>query len=288
MTPSAASSAAVFAGPTWEELGRKPPLLRSGGAADGEQGALAELLAALRSTAGWKDDSIVSILRLRSIRRLGHETTARLRLREEAKAALLRLGGEVRRVHAEMARRLVADGVLSDLDDVDLLTPYELRRAVVGASAIPMEVIFRRRRWRTRYGQEGPLPQRFRGVPEAVEIGSIDGDRIEGWAASPGRFRGTVQVVRSPEEELNRDAVLVAEATDASWSPLFIKAGAIVLDRGGPLSHAAILARELGVPAVLNVPGATSLLEGREVTVDGDAGIVTLHDDAPVRSGAGS
>jgi pyruvate,water dikinase len=70
----------------------------------------------------------------------------------------------------------------------------------------------------------------------------------------------------------------VAEATDPSWSPLFMKAGAIVLDRGGPLSHAAILARELGVPAVLNVPGATRLLAGREVTVDGDAGIVIVHD----------
>jgi pyruvate,water dikinase len=76
--------------------------------------------------------------------------------------------------------------------------------------------------------------------------------------------------------------VLVAEATDASWAPLFVDAAAIVLERGGPLSHAAILSRELGVPAVLNVRGATRLLDGRLVTVDGDAGVVVLdHDEAP-------
>ncbi len=67
--------------------------------------------------------------------------------------------------------------------------------------------------------------------------------------------------------------------TDASWSPLFARAAAIVVERGGPLSHAAILARELGVPAVLNVPGATEALDGREVTVDGDTGVVFVHDE---------
>jgi pyruvate,water dikinase len=74
--------------------------------------------------------------------------------------------------------------------------------------------------------------------------------------------------------------VLVAAATDAGWSPLFLRAGAIVVERGGPLSHAAIVARELGVPAVLNVAGATAALDGRTVTVDGDAGVVTMHSEA--------
>jgi pyruvate,water dikinase len=61
---------------------------------------------------------------------------------------------------------------------------------------------------------------------------------------------------------------------------LFLKAGAIVVDRGGPLSHAAILARELGVPAVLNVQGASQTLDGHRLTVDGDAGIVVVLDSA--------
>ena len=73
--------------------------------------------------------------------------------------------------------------------------------------------------------------------------------------------------------------ILVASSTDASWSPLFVEAGAIVVERGGPLSHAAIVARELGVPAVLNVVGATGRLDGEIVTVDGDEGVVVIHTD---------
>ena len=69
----------------------------------------------------------------------------------------------------------------------------------------------------------------------------------------------------------------MAETTDASWSPLFVRAGAIVVERGGPLSHGAILARELGLPAVLNVPGAASVLDGCVVSVDGDQGIVVIE-----------
>jgi pyruvate,water dikinase len=61
---------------------------------------------------------------------------------------------------------------------------------------------------------------------------------------------------------------------------LFLRAGAIVVERGGPLSHAAILARELGVPAVLNVVGATQHLDGALVTVDGDVGVVVAHEVA--------
>jgi pyruvate,water dikinase len=83
-----------------------------------------------------------------------------------------------------------------------------------------------------------------------------------------------------PDDSLPIGAILLAEATDASWSPVFVRAGAIVLERGGPLSHAAILARELGVPAVLNVGAAVRSLDGRVLTVDGSSGIVVVHDNA--------
>jgi pyruvate,water dikinase len=83
-----------------------------------------------------------------------------------------------------------------------------------------------------------------------------------------------------PDDSLPIGAILLAEATDASWSPVFVRAGAIVLERGGPLSHAAILARELGVPAVLNVGAAVRSLDGRVLTVDGSSGIVVIHSDS--------
>ena len=93
-----------------------------------------------------------------------------------------------------------------------------------------------------------------------------------------------------PEGRFDRGEVLVAEATDASWSPLFVRAGAVVVERGGPLSHAAILARELGLPAVLNLPGATGVLDGRMVSVDGDQGVVVIEEagDDPASTGGGA
>ena len=90
-----------------------------------------------------------------------------------------------------------------------------------------------------------------------------DGDRSESSRSATGR--------------IDRGEVLVAQTTDASWSPLFLRAGAVVVEQGGPLSHAAILARELGLPAVLNVDGATQLFDGCVVTVDGDRGLVVIE-----------
>jgi pyruvate,water dikinase len=89
-----------------------------------------------------------------------------------------------------------------------------------------------------------------------------------------------VRVLTAPDESaVERGDVVVARRTDAAWSPVFLKAGAIVVEQGGPLSHAAIVARELGLPAVVNVPGAVARLRAADVTVvtvDGDSGFVVI------------
>jgi pyruvate,water dikinase len=70
--------------------------------------------------------------------------------------------------------------------------------------------------------------------------------------------------------------VLVAPSTDPAWTPLFLKVGALVMETGGYLSHGAIVAREFGIPAVVNVPGIRAVLEeGETICVNGDAGTVT-------------
>jgi pyruvate,water dikinase len=119
-------------------------------------------------------------------------------------------------------------------------------------------------------------------VSDEIDTETLAHDRVEGWAASPGKHRGRVRIVRSLSEtgDLKSGDVLVASATDPSWTPLFMIAGAIVVERGGPLSHAAIVSRELGVPAVLNAAGATvTLREGALVEVDGSAGTVIVLDE---------
>jgi pyruvate,water dikinase len=142
---------------------------------------------------------------------------------------------------------------------------------------IAPDVIRRRRNWLSRYQAEGNLPVRFTGIPDREPEPLPEGDVLDGWAASPGRRRGQARVVRSAGGKLRAGEILVAETTDASWSPLFMRAGAIVVERGGPLSHAAILARELGLPAVLNVSGAARVLDGCTVSVDGDQGVVVIE-----------
>jgi pyruvate,water dikinase len=126
----------------------------------------------------------------------------------------------------------------------------------------------------------GPLPERFRGRPTPTAAPLPHGTVLHGWGAGPGRCTAPARVLTSPDDgPLDRGDVLVARTTDASWSPLFARAAGIVVERGGPLSHAAIVARELGIPAVLNVAGAVERLAGagHTVTVDGDEGVVVIE-----------
>ena len=276
MSPNA--SAAVFAGPTWTELEREPPsseLLRD---RQGTEPASVqnELFNALRDTRSWGATGLRSALRTRALRHLIEETVTLLRRREETKDALFRLGGEVRRTVLEMGRRLVELEIIDEPSEAELLTIEELH-ACLGGEPVAPNTIAMRRRWRQRYEDEPPLPMVFVGLPEQEPAEIPEGDRLDGWAASPGRFTGRAVVVTDPDADFETGTVLVAVTTDASWSPLFVRAGAIVVERGGPLSHAAILARELGVPAVLNVQGATQTFGGQEITVDGDTGIVVVH-----------
>ncbi|MCZ2812052.1 PEP-utilizing enzyme [Modestobacter sp. VKM Ac-2979] len=281
---SASASAAVFAGPTWAERGVAALPARQARRTERDQ-ARRDLEEGLRSRPGWRRVRILTgqvvDIRMHVLRRLITDATDGLARREQVKAAVLALGGEVRRVHLELGRRLVLARVLETESDVDLLGAAELPGALAGDPP-PPAVLARRRRWLQQRAGDAPLPVRFTGSPAARPAEPPTGDTLTGWAASPGRYTGRARVVREPlPDRLAPGEVLVAAATDAGWSPLFLRAGAIVVERGGPLSHAAIVARELGLPGVLNLAGATAVLDGRWVTVDGDAGVVTVHAEDP-------
>lgn len=106
--------------------------------------------------------------------------------------------------------------------------------------------------------------------------------KLVGLPASPGKVRGRVRLLRSPEdgERLSQGDVMVAPCVDVGWTPLFLVAGGVVTELGGPLSHASVVAREYGLPAVVNVEGATHRLrDGQLVELDGDSGTVVLIDE---------
>jgi phosphohistidine swiveling domain-containing protein len=279
---SPATSRSVFAGPTWAESGTAalpPHVPRSAE----REAARRELEEELTGQPKWRRVRILTgqvvDVRLHVLRRLIGDAADGLARRENVKAAVLAVGGEVRRVHLELGRRLTAVGVLDEPADIDLLRNAEVRSALRGSAPPPAEIA-RRRRWMRQHLQDPPLPVRFTGSPGRETTEAPSGDRLEGWAASPGRHTGRARVLTEPTPDLlSPGDVLVAAATDAGWSPVFLRAGAIVVERGGPLSHAAIVARELGLPAVLNLPGATAVLDGRRVTVDGDSGVVLVLSD---------
>ena len=119
-----------------------------------------------------------------------------------------------------------------------------------------------------------------------LEVISSSAERLVGIATSPGYYQGPVRVIRSVGEfeQLQQGDVLVIPFSDVSWTPLFSKAGAVIAESGGILSHSSIVAREYQIPAVVSVPGAMRLREGMVVTVDGYWGEIIAHgQDSPHR-----
>jgi phosphohistidine swiveling domain-containing protein len=119
----------------------------------------------------------------------------------------------------------------------------------------------------------------FASQPSDRDIPSESrGESLEGLPCSPGYMEGTVCVVNAVDEfkKLRKGAILVARAAPPAWSPLFYVAGAIVTEAGGALSHGAILARELRLPAIMGVKGLLQQLrDGDRIAVDGSTGRLT-------------
>jgi len=108
------------------------------------------------------------------------------------------------------------------------------------------------------------------------------GTEISGLPGSAGNIEGKVFVVTSPQDfaAFPRGAVLVARTTNPAWTPLFYAASAVITESGGPLSHGAVTAREMRIPAVMSVRGCLSrLTSGCMVRVDGTRGKVVLIND---------
>ena len=220
-------------------------------------------------------------LRLTALRGLAGLYARAARQREAGKSVLVKLLA-YRPWMLEAGRRLTAHGLLHCPDDVFYLERAELIEALLGEiddPALPAIVMERKRelaRWAKMEAPEfffGETPGDAR--PPAV---APDGP-LTGLAVSGGVAKGPVRVLRSPAEgyRLRHGDVLVATHADPAWTPLFLRAAALVLEKGGMLSHSSIVAREYGLPAVTNIAGVTRLLsEGAEVVVDGNAGRVTV------------
>ena len=208
----------------------------------------------------------------------------------------------------EIGARLAARSLVSRCDDVFFLELSDARAAL--ADSGDRRALVTRRRGERAWTEQHPGPASYGIEPASPVLDSLppearfateamlwDFERLyesgasgrrqaastgtlTGVAASAGRYTGTVRVImdESGFGKLRAGDVLVCPITSPVWSVLFPSVGALVTDTGGHLAHAAIIAREYGIPGVLATGNATELLrDGQLVTVDGSAGIVALH-----------
>jgi phosphoenolpyruvate synthase/pyruvate phosphate dikinase len=190
----------------------------------------------------------------------------------------------LRRLALRVGRRLVREGTLDHADDIMFLARREVPQILDGSREARPIVAERRREHARRELLE---PPRVVGKPKAAssEPDRFDGKRFEpesdgtlrGTGASAGVVRGPARVVFGPEDfdRVVRGDIIVAPASNPGWVPLFSIAAGFVTDTGGVLSHAAVVAREFGLPAVVGMGDATKrIADGRIVEIDGAAGLV--------------
>jgi len=177
---------------------------------------------------------------------------------------------------------LVEQGAANRPEDLFFLTDSEITRFLLapGGGHDFRAVVARRRREleRNRYVR---LPERFRGrpVPLPPDLAHAAGEVLKGIPVSPGQVTGRARVILDPRTDgpLLPGEILVAPVTDAGWTPLFALAAGLVVDLGSALSHGSTVAREYGLPAVVNVRnGTTHIRTGDIIAVDGMAGTVTV------------
>jgi pyruvate,water dikinase len=203
--------------------------------------------------------------------------------REVGKAAFLQTFDVARAAARAYGTELAKAGDLEDPEDIFYLTSMEL---ITGLPDDAKSLIRARRQRREEYRSldvpeswVGPAIARPRSPARAAPAGPSDSNLIEGLGVSPGIAEGAARVILGPDgiPDVEPGEILVCPTTDPSWAPAMLIAAALVIDVGGALSHGAIVARELGVPCVINTAtGTTTLRTGDHLKVDGTSGRVEV------------
>lgn len=257
------------------------------------------MLAAQRAEAkaAWERFKELHPHKAKSVRRRLDKVAKYSQVREAVRSEFMRLLWVVR-TWALRAGELTGIG-----NDVFLLTSEELLDLLAGNNDAPTAHISTRRQTYERYKALPPYPLLIRGRFDPFQWAADPnrrsdifdsyglltklaekvpgGNFILGTPGAAGRVEGVVRRLDSLEEgnELKPGEILVTTQTNIGWTLIFPRAGAIVTDIGAPLSHAAIVARELGIPAVINCGDATTRLHtGDRVRVDGTQGTVEILD----------
>jgi pyruvate,water dikinase len=210
-----------------------------------------------------------------------------VRRRERTKSLLIKTVALLKGAYRQLGALLAAEGKLPDADAVFFLTHEELGRLSGGkdeAGELASRAVARRRVHD--YHATLHFPDVFTHSPEpSVDVPpELDGEKVlRGKPVSRGIVTGRARVARSLEDaaQLRPGEILISPVTDVGWSPYFAVIAGLATDVGSSVSHGAVVAREYGLPAVVDLRRATSLFRtGDLVVLDGDRGILRLADDS--------
>jgi len=208
----------------------------------------------------------------------------RVRDRENLRFERTRIFGRGRRLFRAIGTQFWVNGLIDHADDVFLLTVPEVLGAIEGFAVTHDLAALVRLRKAEQAGVDpgerllvrGAVIAGLGGSPSAPPVLRDEALEREGTGCSAGLVSGVARVISDPRAQtIGRGEILVARHTDPGWIALFTNAGAIVVERGSPLSHSAIVARELGIPCVVALKGAMNwITDGEAISVDGASGIV--------------
>ena len=198
--------------------------------------------------------------------------------RETAKFYLMLGYEQMRRALIELDRRYALDG------GIFYLVPDELRQLINGKAF--NDIIATRKMERELLLQIEVPDVLFSDSLEQIgaSVATDAAEMYSGVGVSAGITTGKARVLLTPADAhpSDRDYILVCPSTDPAWTPLFLHAAGLVMERGGILSHGAVVAREYGVPAVANIPNATRrIADGQMLQIDGNAGTVSTFTETP-------
>jgi phosphohistidine swiveling domain-containing protein len=217
----------------------------------------------------------------RTVRLLARLAQGGARGREETKSKMALMAHRLKLGYHHLGEVLAASGRLPDADLVFFFDRAELHRVVGDADVVELVDRARQRREALAFQQALEFDDVSVGRPAPIlsrAPGTITDDEILGRPASRGIAEGVVRVAKSIHDarDVQRGEILVAPVTDVGWTPYFTVIAALVTDIGSSVSHGAVVAREYGLPCVVNTLVATQVLKtGDRVRVDGDRGLVT-------------
>jgi pyruvate,water dikinase len=236
-----------------------------------------------KAAAVWREiNQQVPFYRRGSINRFLKQAAKGMGTKEMSKSVLVKISALMRSVFNEMGRRLAEREILASSADIYHCTCAEIFSILQGDwDGRGLDILVAERQARRKEMEAlAPPDIIIDETPQFAEPAARgQGNALTGIGVAAGRSSGAAKIIYHPDEgeKLLAGDVLVAPSTDPGWTPLFLRASAIVGETGGVGSHGAIVAREYGIPAVLNIPGVLKIIkDGQSITVDGDEGKVYL------------